>query len=58
MHLLHCTLLWYIKSYIEDPSHEFFISRYFVHNRFIDLGNQLEVVVYYSLIEGMDGLGY
>ena len=58
MHLLHCTRFRCIRSYIKDPSHGFFASRWLVHSRFMALGNLLEVVVHYLLVWGIVGLGY
>ena len=57
LHILHCMWLRCIRSYIEDLNHGFLVNRY-VHNRFIGLGNPLEVVVHHCLIGGMVGLGY
>ena len=58
LHFLHCTWLRCITSYIEDLSYGFLANRWLVHNRFIGLGNPLEVVMHHLLIGGMTGLGY
>ena len=58
LHLLHCTWLRCIRSCTEDLSHGFLANRWLVHNRFMGLGNPLEVVVHHLLIGGMAGLGY
>ena len=39
-----------IRSYTEDASHRFLANKWLVHNRFVGLGNPLEVVVNHSLI--------
>ena len=57
-HLLYCTWLRCITSYIEDLSYGFLENRWLVHYRFMGLGNPLEVVVHHLLIGGMTGLGY
>ena len=43
---------------MEDLSHGFLANRWFINNRFVDLGNLFEVVMHYLLIEEMIGLGY
>ena len=58
LHLLHYTWLRCIRSCIEDLSHGFLANRWLVHNRFMGLGNLLEVVVHHLLIGEMVGLGY
>ena len=57
-YILHYTWLRCIRSYIEDLSHGFLANKWFVHNRFMGLGNPLEVVVHHLLIGGMASLGY
>ena len=57
-HLLHCTWLGHIRSCMKDLNYRLLVNRWFVHNLFMDLGNPLEVVVYYLLIRGMIGLGH
>ena len=47
-----------IKSCPENPNHEFLANRWFVYNRFIDLGNPFETVVYYLLIGRVVGFGH
>ena len=58
LHLLHCTWLRCIKSSTQDLSHGFLANRSLVHNRFMGLGNPLEVVVHHLLIGRMTNLGY
>ena len=58
LHLLHCTWLRCIKSCTKDLNHGFLANRWLVHNRFMGLGNLLEVVVHHPLIGGMAGIGY
>ena len=58
LHFLHCMWLRCIRSCTKDPSHGFFVNRWFVHYRFKDLGNPLEVVVHYFLIKGMNSFGH
>ena len=58
LHFLHCTWLRCIRSCKEYLSHGFLANRWLVHNRFMGLGNPLEVVVHHLLIGRMDGLGY
>ena len=36
---------------MENLSHAFFASKWFVHNRFVDLGNPFEVVVHHFFVE-------
>ena len=55
---LHCMWLRCIKSCIEDLIHGFLVNRWLVHDRFMDLGNPLVVVMHYLLIEGMTSLSY
>ena len=55
---MYCTWLEYIRSCTEDPSQEFLVRRWLVHNHFICLDNSLEVVVHHLLIGRMIGLGY
>ena len=57
-YFLHCMWLRYIRSCTEDLSHGFLANRWLVHNRFMGLGNPLEVVVHHLQIGGMAGLGY
>ena len=57
-HLLHCTWLRCIRSYTENPSHVFLASRWFFHNRFIELGNLFKVVVHHFLIRLLVSLGH
>ena len=52
-YIIRCT-----TSCTEDLSHGFLENKWLVHNRFIGLGNLLEVVVHHLLIEGMTGFGY
>ena len=58
LYLFHCTWFRCIRSCTKNLSHGFFTNRWLVHNRFIGLGNPLEVVVHHLLIWGMAGLGY
>ena len=58
LHLLHYTWLRCIRSCIEDLSHGFLENRWFVHSRFMGLGNPLEVLVHHLLIGGMVSLSY
>ena len=58
LHLLYCTRLRCIMSFIKDLSHGFLVNRWLVHSRFMGLGNPLEVIVHHLLIRGMAGLGY
>ena len=58
LHFLHCTCLKCIRSCTKDLSHGFLENRWFVHNRFIGLGNPLKVIVRHLLIGIMTGLGY
>ena len=58
LYLLHCSWLRCIRSCIKDLSHGFLANRWLVHNRFMGLGNPLEVVVHHLLIGGMIGLSY
>ena len=58
LHLLHCTWLGCIRSCIEDLSHGFLANRWLVHNRFVSLGNPLEVILHYLLIGRIVDLGY
>ena len=55
---LHYTWLRCIRSCIEDLMHGFLVNRWLVHDRFMDLGSPLLVVMHYLLIEGMTGLSY
>ena len=43
---------------MKDPSYEFFVNRLFFHNRFVGLGNPLEIIVHHLLIGRMIGLDY
>ena len=54
--ILHCTWLVCIRSWMEDPSHKFLISRWFVHSWFMDLSDPFDAIVYYLLIGGMTSL--
>ena len=58
LHLLHCTWIKCIRSCIEYLSYGFLANRWLVHNRFMGLGNPLEVIVHHFLIGGMVSLGY
>ena len=58
LHFLQCTWLRCIMSYIKDLSYGFLANRWLIHNRFMGLGNPLEVVVHHLVIGGMVGLGY
>ena len=58
LYFLHCIWLGCIRSCIKDLSHGFLANKWLVHNWFMSLGNPLEVVVHYLLIEGMIGLSY
>ena len=58
LHFLHCTWLRCIRSCKEYLSHGFLANRWLVHNRFMGLGNPLEVVVPHLLIGGMADHGY
>ena len=58
LHFLHCMWLRYIRSYTKDLSHGFLANRWLVHNRFMGLGNPLEVVVHHLLIGWITGFGY
>ena len=49
---LHCTWLECINSCTKDLSHGFLVNRWLVENRFMCLGNPLEVVVHHLLSEG------
>ena len=42
---------------MEDLSHGFLASRWFVHSKFVDLVNLFKVVVHHLLIRGMTSLG-
>ena len=53
---MYCTWLEYIRSCTEDPSQEFLVRRWLVHNHFICLNNSLEVVVHHLLIGRMISL--
>ena len=55
---LHCMWLRWIRSCTKDLSHGFLANRWFVHSRFMGIGNPLEVVVHHLLIGRMVGLGY
>ena len=44
-YLLHCTWLMCIRSCIEATSHGFLVSRYVIHNQFMDLGNLVKTVI-------------
>ena len=57
-HLLHSTLLWCIKSYMENPNYEFLTSRWFVYSWLMDFDNPFEIVIYYLLIREIIGLGH
>ena len=57
-HLLHCMWLRCIRSCTKDLSHGFLVNKWRVHNRFMGLGNLLEVVVHHLLIRWMTGLSY
>ena len=52
LHLLHYTGFRCIRSFTEDLSHRFLANRWLVENRFMCLGNPLEVVVHHLLSEG------
>ena len=56
--LLHSTWLGCIRSCIEDTSHGFLVSRWVVHDRLMDMGNPIEIIVHQLLIGGMNYLGH
>ena len=56
LYLLHCTWLRCIRSCMKVPSHGLLSNNWLVHNRFMSLGNPLEVVVHHLLIGEMVGL--
>ena len=58
LYLLYCMWLRCISSCIGNLSHGFRANRWLVHNRFMGLGNPLEVVVHHLLIGGIAGFGY
>ena len=43
---------------MEDPSHGFLVSRWFVHYQFLDLDNLFDIVVHQFLIGGMVDLSH
>ena len=56
LHLLYCTWLRCIRSCTKYLG--FLANRWFGHNRFMGLGNPLEVVVHHFSIRRMVGLSY
>ena len=58
LHFFHCMWLRCIRSCTKDLIHWSLVNRWFVHKRFIGLGNPLKIVMHHLLIGGMASLGY
>ena len=43
---------------MKDPSHRFLVTRWFVHNWFVDIGNPFKAIMHHLLIGGIIGLGH